>query len=191
MTHPQSTVALAPDWWKPVLDFWFGSLKRADWFSKSDDIDRALVERFLATYEQVARKSLDVAHMSAQEVLAAVVVLDQIPRNIFRGTARAFETDAKARDLTDAAVAMGQDKDLGLHERLFLYLPLEHSEDMSDQDRAVDLISALGDAEYTRYAIAHRAIIARFGRFPHRNDILGRTSTPEEIAFLREPGSSF
>ena len=191
MTELRPAGALAPDWWKPFLDFWFGTLKRADWFARSDDVDRVLAERFGATYEQIARATLDVARMSEHEVLAAVIALDQIPRNIFRGTPRSFGTDAKALAVTDAAVARGHDKSLGLHERLFLYLPLEHSEDLSDQERAVDLISALGDAEYTRYAIAHRAIILRFGRFPHRNAILDRTSTPEEIAFLAEPGSSF
>lgn len=184
-------MALAPDWWRPVLDFWFGTLTRADWFAKNDDLDRTLAQRFAGTFALVSAAPLESLMPAANEALAAVIVLDQIPRNIFRGTPRAFESDAKARSLTRAAIAAGYDPSLGLHERLFLYLPLEHSEDMADQDSAVDLISALGDAEYTRYAIAHRAIIARFARFPHRNAILGRASTPEEIAFLCEPGSSF
>lgn len=184
-------MGLAPDWWRPVLGFWFGTLTRIDWFVKSDELDRTLAQRFAGTYDAVSEAPLDALLPAASEALAAVLVLDQIPRNIFRDTPRAFEADAKARDLTRAAVAAKYDLSLGLHERLFLYLPLEHSEDMADQDSAVDLISALGDAEYTRYAIAHRAIIDRFGRFPHRNAILGRTSTPEEMAFLSEPGSSF
>lgn len=191
MTVPQADHGLAPDWWRPVLRFWFGDLKRADWFAKSDDLDRTLAQRFAGTYEAVSAAPLDALLPAANEALAAVIVLDQIPRNIFRGTPRAFDADGKARNLTRAAIAAGHDLSLGLHERLFLYLPLEHSEDMADQEMAVDLISALGDAEYTRYAIAHRAIVARFGRFPHRNAILGRASTPEEAAFLSEPGSSF
>lgn len=191
MTVPQADQGLAPDWWRPLLGYWFGTLTRTDWFGKSDDLDRALAARFAGTYQAVSAAPLANLLSSASEAIASVVALDQIPRNIFRGTPRAFETDAKARDLTRAAIAAGHDRSLGLHERLFLYLPLEHSEDMADQEEAVDLISALGDAEYTRYAIAHRAIIARFGRFPHRNAILGRISTPEEIAFLSEPGSSF
>lgn len=174
-----------------MLSFWFDNLKRADWFAKSDDLDRTLAQRFAGTYEAVSAAPLDALLPAANEALAAVIVLDQIPRNIFRGTPRAFDADGKARDVTRAAIAAGYDLSLGLHERLFLYLPLEHSEDLGDQDMAVDLISALGDAEYTRYAIAHRAIVARFGRFPHRNAILGRASTPEEAAFLSEPGSSF
>jgi uncharacterized protein (DUF924 family) len=174
-----------------VLGFWFGTLTRADWFAKSDELDRTLAQCFAATYDAVSVAPLANLLTSANEALAAVIVLDQIPRNIFRGTPRAFAADARARDLTRAAIAAGHDLSLGLHERLFLYLPLEHSEVMADQDSAVDLISALGDAEYTRYAIAHRAIIVRFGRFPHRNAILGRASTPEETAFLEQPGSSF
>lgn len=191
MTVPQADQRLAPDWWRPLLGYWFGTLTRADWFGKSDDVDRALAARFAGTFDAVAALPAGSVLASANEALAAVIALDQIPRNIFRGTPRAFETDAKARDLTRGAIAAGHDLTLGLHERLFLYLPLEHSEDMADQEQAVDLISGLGDAEYTRYAIAHRAIIARFGRFPHRNAILGRISTPEEAAFLSEPGSSF
>lgn len=191
MKHSEPSVALAPDWWRPVLDFWFGTLTRADWFAKNDDLDRALAQRFADTYALVSTAPIESLLPAANEALAAIIVLDQIPRNIFRGTPRAFRSDVKARTLTRAAIVSGYDLSLGLHERLFLYLPLEHSEDMADQEFAVDLISALGDAEYTRYAIAHRAIIARFGRFPHRNAILGRASTPEETAFLGQPGSSF
>jgi uncharacterized protein (DUF924 family) len=121
------------------------------------------------------------------------ILLDQVPRNIFRGTPRAFATDAQARAVARHAVERGfdlaiEDKD----RRLFLYLPLEHSEDLADQERCVSLCrERIGDAEYLRYVVRHRDIVARFGRFPHRNAILGRASTAEEEAFLNEPLSSF
>ncbi|HMN38962.1 MAG TPA: DUF924 family protein [Hyphomicrobium sp.] len=182
---------LAPNWWRPLVAYWFHELTRADWFTKDDAVDEALRTRFLPLYEQLSASDLTAASLSPDETLAAVLALDQLPRNLFRGAPGAFATDPTARKLTVDAVALGYDRALGVHERLFVYLPLEHSEDLADQDRAVDLIGALGDAEYTRYALAHRQIIARFGRFPHRNAILGRLSTPEEIAFLAEPGSSF
>ncbi len=183
--------SLHPDWWRPLIAYWFHELTRADWFVKNDAVDEALRSRFLSLYEQLSACDLDAATLSADATLAAVLALDQIPRNLFRGTPRAFATDPAARKLTVDAVALGHDLALGLHERLFLYLPLEHSENLADQDHAVDLISRLGDAEYTRFAVAHRDVILRFGRFPHRNAILGRRSTPEESIFLAEPGSSF
>ena len=120
-----------------------------------------------------------------------MLVLDQFPRNMFRDTPQAFATDALARAVAQGAIAQGLDDGLEPEQRVFLYLPLEHSEDKDDQALAVALISGLGDAEFTRYAQAHKAVIDRFGRFPHRNAVLGRPSTPEEQAFLAEPGSAF
>ncbi|MGE0052872.1 MAG: DUF924 family protein [Hyphomicrobium sp.] len=177
--------------WLLLPAYWFNELTRADWFSKNDAVDATLRSRFLPLYEQLSERDLAAAELTQQETLAAVLALDQLPRNLFRGTSRAFATDSKARELVVEALALGYDQSLGLDERLFFYLPLEHSENIADQEHCVDLISALGDADYTRFAIAHRQIIARFGRFPHRNAILGRRSTPQETAFLAEPGSSF
>lgn len=191
MIAPGNGEKLAFGWWDALLDYWFGTLKRQDWFAKNDKVDRVLAERFLSLHQQLASMRLDAQAMSARQVLASVLALDQLPRNLFRGTPKAFATDAAARRLAGAAVDLGYDRAMSRDERAFLYLPFEHSERLEDQDRAVDLISALGDPEYTRYAIAHRSVIARFGRFPHRNSILGRVSTPEEVVFLKQPGSSF
>ena len=127
----------------------------------------------------------------ARTALAAIVVFDQMPRNMFRGSPRAFATDEKALAIADAAIARGFDAGLTRDERMFCYLPFEHAEDREAQARCVALMSALGDPELTKWAEAHKAVIARFGRFPHRNAVLGRTSTPEEIEFLKRPGSSF
>ena len=161
------------------------------WFGKDDEVDRAIRDRFLLLYEVLATWPAADALTSARRALATVLVLDQFPRNIFRDTPQAFATDALARAVAQGAIAKGLDKALEPEQRIFLYLPFEHSEDKDDQARAVALISTLGDAEFTRYALAHKAVIDRFGRFPHRNAVLGRASTPEEEAFLTEPGSAF
>lgn len=180
-----------PAWVEPILTFWFGELSPAQWFAKSDDTDRRCRE-LTGAHEAAAAASPENSLIAdADTALAAVIALDQLPRNMFRGTPRAFATDAKALSVAAMAVARGLDAGMAREQRLFLYLPFEHSERLEHQARAVELIGALGDEEWTRYAIAHQRIIARFGRFPHRNAVLGRVSTAEEIAFLQEPGSSF
>ena len=179
------------DWIGDVLGFWFGELGREAWFAKSDKIDETIRERFLILYEVLTTWPVEDALASPERALATVLVLDQFPRNLFRDSPEAFANDGLAREIASAAIARGLDEGFNTDQKLFLYLPFEHSEDAADQQRAVELISALGDEEYTRYAIAHKEVIDRFGRFPHRNDALGRTSTPEEEAFLKEPGSSF
>jgi uncharacterized protein (DUF924 family) len=127
----------------------------------------------------------------AQTALAAVIVLDQMSRNMFRDIPRAFATDPLALRLAEAAIARGFDAGLTKDQRMFLYLPFQHSEDRRLQARGVALMASLGDAEQSKWAEAHSAIVDRFGRFPHRNRILGRASTPEETEFLKQPGSSF
>jgi len=178
-------------WVGEVLRFWFEELEREAWFRKSEVTDELIRSRFLNLHERVAALPADAALTSPRRALATVIVLDQFPRNMFRGTPRAFATDHKAVEVARGAVERGLDKAFDKDGRAFMYLPFEHSEDLADQERAVELFTPLGDAEYTRYAIAHRDIIARFGRFPHRNAILGRTSTPEEEEFLKQPGSAF
>ena len=128
---------------------------------------------------------------NAQTALAAVIVLDQMSRNMFRDTPRAFATDPLALRVAEAAIARGFDAGLTKDQRMFLYLPFQHSEDRQSQARGRALMASLGDAEQSKWAEAHRAIVDRFGRFPHRNAILGRASTPEETEFLKQPGSSF
>ncbi|HVY42490.1 MAG TPA: DUF924 family protein [Hyphomicrobiaceae bacterium] len=180
-----------PPWCETVLHLWFRELEPTAWFTKSRATDRLIVERCLSIHEKVAQELPPEARREPQVALAAVIALDQFPRNMFRGTPRAFATDPLALALAKDAVAAGLDRGMVKNERLFLYLPFEHSENLADQHRSVELFATLGDDELLRHAVAHKAIIERFGRFPHRNSILGRPSTPEEEEFLRQPGSSF
>jgi uncharacterized protein (DUF924 family) len=187
-----------------VRDFWFGrgaefGRVRKIWFEKNDAFDRDCGD-FLEEYERAARGEYDAMADTPAGAVALIVLLDQIPRNLFRGTARAFATDAKARAVARQAVEAGMDRDLLPVERVFLYLPFEHSESLEDQERSVALFESLPvTADYPAaerdntvdYARRHKVIIERFGRFPHRNAALGRKSTPEEIAFLAGPNSSF
>ena len=141
--------------------------------------------------EHVVSEYDDVLLSNAKTAVAAIIVLDQFPRNMFRGTRRAFASDAKALAVAEAAIAKGFNTTLGVDEQLFVYLPFEHCEKADAQVRSVTLILALGSPELTPYAQAHKDIIDRFGRFPHCNAILSRTSTPSVVGFLKHPGSSF
>ena len=180
---------------KRVLEFWFGaepSLEpRKIWFKPTPEFDTEISEGFLADYERAAGGEMADLMADVEGCLALTILLDQFPRNMFRGTARAFAADALALDAARHAVDHGFDLKLHPVQALFQYLPFEHSEDLEDQNRSVAVFEALGNAEWIDYAIRHRDIIARFGRFPHRNAALGRTSTPEEVEFLKEPNSSF
>jgi uncharacterized protein (DUF924 family) len=186
-----------------VLDFWFGAegsaeagTLRAEWFRKDPAFDAAIAERFGAVVDAALAGGLLDWSAEPDRALARVLLLDQFTRNIFRGRPRSFAGDALALAEARAMVATGQDAALPPLRRQFVYLPFEHAEDSSMQDEAVRLFSALAelwpDARNTLdYAERHRRVIARFGRFPHRNAILGRESTVEELAFLKEPGSGF
>jgi uncharacterized protein (DUF924 family) len=184
-----------------VLEFWFSDRARARWFDSTPEFDAEIRERFAAVIDAAAAGELAAWEATGDGALAAVIALDQFPRNIHRGTPRAWQHDAVARAIADRAIAAGLDLGAPLDRRAFFYLPFEHSEALADQDRSVELFARLA-AEYppdrraagddlVAYAVRHREIIQRFGRFPHRNAVLGRASTPEEIAFLREPRSSF
>ena len=170
-----------------VFAFWRDA-GASKWFNGGAGFDDECRSRFLDAHFQAARREL--AHWAgdAEGALALVLLLDQIPRNVFRGSAHAFATDGLAREVAHRAVDAGFDRGIAAPMRLFFYMPFEHSEDMVDQDRAVELISAMGDAGYAGYANKHRDVIARFGRFPHRNAALGRASTPEERAWLDAGG---
>ena len=177
-------------WADDVLHFWFQELTPRDWFAKDEALDAQIRSRFGAVYEALVAEDAAQAH-GPQELQAAVIVLDQFSRNIFRDDARAFAADALARRLASEALDQGLDRALPPEQRIFLYLPFEHSEDRADQARAVVLVSALGNENWTRYALAHQALIERFGRFPHRNAVLGRESTPEEIEMMNQPMGRF
>jgi uncharacterized protein (DUF924 family) len=178
------------DWAGAVLEFWFAELGESRWFARDDALDAAIRNRFLATYEQLLTMGpADFA--TPRQALAAVIALDQFPRNMFRGTPRAFAADALARDITRSAIDAGFDRELTPAQRLFLYLPFEHSENVEDQALAVRLIEPLGNESWTRYARAHQSLVERFGRFPHRNAILGRASTPDEEEALKGPMGAF
>ena len=181
-----------------VLGFWFGAgaehgKRHKRWFEKDAAFDAEITRLFLPLYETLAgnREWME----TPGSVLARIIVLDQFPRQMFRGNARAFAADPSALEAAKLALERGYDRALLPVEKLFVYLPFEHSEVLADQLRACELtqpLAAFADtADVYRYALAHRDIIARFGRFPHRNAIMGRVSTPEEIEFLKQPGSSF
>lgn len=180
-----------------VLSFWFGDKleMRNVWFVKNSDFDAEVRSRFLPLYEQTASDQLDRWVDSPESCLALIIVLDQFPRNLFRGTARSFATDAKALKIAKSAIAQQFDRQVPPVQRFFFYLPLEHSENLDDQNESVRLYEQFRDnsdlKETYDYALRHQVVIERFGRFPHRNQILDRPSTPEEIEFLKQPGSSF
>ena len=177
-----------------VLRFWFEEHGGDDWFQGGEVFDDKIRDRFLEVYEGGAAGGLDAWQGTALGCVALCLVLDQFPRNLFRGDPRSFATDAAARAVTNHAIAQGFDLDpaLDADHRMFLYLPLEHSEDLADQRQCVDLVrERIGNERYIDFAVRHLEIIERFGRFPHRNAVLGRTSTDEEIEFLKQPGSGF
>jgi len=165
-----------------------GAARNKRWFAKDASFDAEIRRRFLPLYEAAAVGGLGAWLGSAYETLALIIVLDQLPRNMFRGEARAFAADRLARDAARALLpALAT---LSQEEQLFACLPFEHSESLEDQDLACELMKNFSE-EQLRYAQRHREIIQRFGRFPHRNAILGRASTAEETEFLETPGSSF
>jgi uncharacterized protein (DUF924 family) len=192
-----------------VLEFWFGELDengradeahRTSWWKKSADFDAEIRDLFGATYEDAAAGRLEGWRETPEGTLALVIVLDQFSRNMFRDTPRMYATDEQAVDVALGAVDAGVDQALPAQQRFFLYMPLMHVEDEAHQRRCVTLFETLrddtqedaaGPMDSVGFAVSHRDIVLRFGRFPHRNEILGRESSEEELAFLKEPGSSF
>ena len=174
-----------------VLKFWFEECSSSDWFSRSDAFDAGLQARFGVTLEAAAAGELDSWMQTDRGALALLIVLDQFSRNLFRGSPRSFAQDAKALDIARQLVDAGKDRQFGEFEKLFLYMPFEHSEDLPDQERCVELVGNLADKSYLEYAIAHRDVIAEFGRFPHRNGVLGREMTSAEQDYLDGGGRDF
>ncbi|MGI9416359.1 MAG: DUF924 family protein [Geminicoccaceae bacterium] len=167
-----------------ILDFWFAEETRPRWYDSTKAFDEHCRQRFGDLVERAATGDLAPWEDSANGALALCLLLDQMPRNLFRGTPRAFATDPAAVAVASRAIDKGFDRELDIERRKFLYLPFMHSERPADQERSVAISEALGDANALHYANDHADIIKRFGRFPHRNGILGRTSTSEEEAFL-------
>jgi uncharacterized protein (DUF924 family) len=175
-------------WIDEVLKFWFEELQSAAWFTKDAAIDAQIRNRFERLHEQLSQGDIQVP-ATPRAYLAAVIVLDQFSRNMFRGTAKAFASDTTALEFASRALDAGFDREMTKEQRQFLYLPFMHSEELAMQMRCVELYAPFDDAELMKYATEHRDIIERFRRFPHRNAALGRESTPAEIEFMQKhPG---
>jgi uncharacterized protein (DUF924 family) len=174
-----------------ILSFWFEELDPVQWWIKDDALDRLITERFIKLHARAARCELFAWRENAQGKLAEIIVLDQFPRNMFRDSPLAFASDALALALAQEALAADADSDLSPVERNFLYMPFMHSESMKIHTTALELFEKNGLQGNLDYEIKHKEIIERFGRYPHRNEILGRESTAEEIEFLQQPGSGF
>ena len=175
------------DWRRQVLEFWFG-LDPRQWWKADPAFDHRIKEEFLKLWAEKRQLPADAFLTDPLTALAGVILFDQFPRNMFRGQARTYETDAVARAVADRALERGFDREVPQQERQFFYLPLMHSETLADQERCLELARGLGDDEVTKYAEVHADIIRRFGRFPHRNAMLGRTMAPDEQAFLDAGG---
>ncbi|SDB29391.1 Uncharacterized conserved protein, DUF924 family [Pseudidiomarina indica] len=174
-----------------VLQFWFEELTPEQWFTKSDALDELIRERFAATLIAASQAELWFWRTSAEGRLAEIIVLDQFSRNIYRDSPKAFTQDAMALVLAQEAVALGLDQQLNVTEKAFLYMPYMHSESALIHEVAVQLFSQPGLETNYDFELRHKVIIDRFGRYPHRNAILGRVSTRDEVEFLKQPGSSF
>jgi uncharacterized protein (DUF924 family) len=174
-----------------VLGFWFVENGPKQWFNKDTAFDAAIRDRFEALVVQGSKGELSHWRASVRGALAEILVLDQFPRNLYRGDAPAFASDPVALDAAKEALENKIDQDVSESERTFLYLPFEHSEEASDQETSLRLFGSLEDKSLLEWAEKHQAIIDRFGRYPHRNAALGRPSTDEELAFLKQEGSSF
>ncbi len=172
-------------WTERVLSFWFEELTPKDWYSENDKVDTAIRERFGDLYATLKRSPPKIPGSDAQTVLAAIIVLDQFSRNMFRGKPEAFGSDDLAAALARGAIDAGLDNGLEPVRKSFMYMPLMHSESLADQERAVMVFRALGNENNLKYAIEHRDVVAKFGRFPHRNRALGRESTPKELEYLK------
>lgn len=182
------TPALKPD---QILHFWFETLRPADWYRADAALDDLVRNRLGALHEMAVAGSLDHWQEEPEGALALIILLDQVSRNIFRGQRRAFASDEMARGVLSGALERAFEKRLIRKKRVFLYMPLMHSEKLADQEQSVALYTALGIENNLDYAVRHRDVIKRFSRFPHRNAILSRKSTAEETEYLSQPGAGF
>jgi uncharacterized protein (DUF924 family) len=184
-----TNVPPVPQWTGDVVHFWFSELRPESWFTRDESVDATIRKRFGALHASLTEKVPASVTATPHGALAAVIVLDQFSRNLFRNSSRAFACDATALAIAQEAIKSGFDRELERNQRAFLYLPFEHCEDRAMQQRSIELFTELGDANALSYARQHQEIIERFGRFPHRNRVLGRESTREELEFLKtHPG---
>ncbi|MEH6630056.1 MAG: DUF924 family protein [Halopseudomonas aestusnigri] len=175
-----------------VLNFWFAEGMDKKWFFKDQEFDREVEQKLLPLYEKATLGELKDWENSVEGCLALCILLDQVPRNLFRNNPKTFATDLAALKIAQSVIEKIWDKSLTQRERVFIYLPFEHSEDLSVQQESLSLYRTLDDnSDWYVYAEKHEVIVRRFGRFPHRNEVLGRKNTVEEIEFLKQPGSSF
>ena len=174
-----------------VLHFWFETLRPEDWYRSDPGLDDFVRDNLGGLHDKAVSGALDHWQETPEGALALIILLDQVPRNIHRDTAKAFASDPKSRAVLAAALAAGLDKRLTRRKRVFLYLPMMHSEDLAEQDQSVKLFTDLGTESNLDYAIRHREVIRQYGRFPHRNATLGRKSTAEEEEYLSSPGAGF
>jgi len=175
-----------------VIDFWFAEGVEEKWFRPPPEFDAAIVERFGAAYEDAAAGRLASWEATPEGALALLIVLDQFSRNMFRDSPKAFAADPIACAIAERAIAAGHDLAIPIERRIFFYMPLEHAEDLARQERCCAFVRERCDlGNYVEFADRHHAVIARFGRFPHRNTVLGRTSTPEEIEYLESRDEPF
>jgi uncharacterized protein (DUF924 family) len=174
-----------------VVGYWCETLSAKDWWQSTPELDARVSEQFAATHLALSREVRPEWRADPQARLAAIIVLDQFPRNMYRASPMAFATDWIARREARLALEAGADKQVDYGRRHFFYMPFEHCEELADQDVSVELFEAHGDEMYLDYAVRHREVIAEYGRFPHRNVFLGRVSTREEEAYLAEPGAGF
>ena len=177
--------------YRDIIDFWFTEMEPGAWTRKIPELDEQMRRRFAEVHRQAEQGELWPWRETDPGRLAEIMLLDQFSRNMWRGTPRAFASDGMALVLAQEAIALGVDQRLPLNQRLFLYMPFMHSESLLVHERAMALFNAPGLEENLEFERRHRDILQRFGRYPHRNEILGRTSTEEELFFLTQPGSSF
>ncbi len=181
------------DFQKDIIKFWFEETQPQQWFQVNEDFDASIVESFTEPYDMAASGQFMDWKNSADGTLAYCILLDQMPRNMFRGTPKAFATDDKALVASKYAISKGLDKVLSTQRRRFVYLPFEHSEKINDQHRSVELFETMKDEDPLGYdyAVRHLKVIEKYGRFPHRNKILGRDNSPEEEEYLAQPDAGF
>jgi len=178
--------AVTADWAAALLDFWFNKVGEEGWWAHDPKLDQQCAARFKSLWQDKQALPAEAFLERADDALAAVLLFDQLPRNMFRGTARAFATDELARAVARGAIAHGYDIQIGGAGRRFFYMPFQHSEDLDDQQLSLNLFEAAGDSRSLQFAREHHALIKRFGRFPHRNAVMGRNTLPEEEEAARQ-----